>query len=324
MSVIIPVYNGQLFLRRAIDSVISQTYTNKYEVILLDDGSTDNTSNICKEYENHYPFVRYYYHENMGISKTRERAIELAKGDYLCWVDSDDTISSDLLKFTMTKLEETDADICAFSYQGIREDGKITNHLMEDYSLDEWRKRTITGKTTPVWSYISRRELWLNEKSPWQVSKSGEDSFMTMTIFEKAKKIVSISPILYFHIEDNPFSIMHTSSGLGILGGGYAAYLRFNKAIKRYPDVANDVGNKAIRWLIRAYCVSVFLRDLDEGKLEEIRTCILEIRTNLNYISFRNKVKIFLISNRWDNILKFLGKLVYDKVTQRNKKWRKR
>ena len=209
ISVIIPVYNGEKFLRRAIDSVVNQTYTGEYEILLLDDGSTDGTATICKEYAKKYPFVHYHYQFNMGISKTRERAVELARGDYLCWVDADDYVSPDLLKVTLEKLEPIGADICVFSWQARWRDGKLINHIREKSSLKEWRKNVISGGICTVWSYICRRELWENERAPWQVAKCGEDIIKTINIFSKARSIVSVKSILYYYMADNPASITH-------------------------------------------------------------------------------------------------------------------
>ena len=323
VSVIIPVYNGEKFLRRAIDSVVNQSYDGEYEVLLVDDGSKDGTAAICKEYAERFPFVHYFYHDNRGISKTRERAVELAQGEYLCWVDADDYVSSDLLKLVMEKLEEAAPDICAFSYRGICEDGKITDHLMEDFSLKEWRKRSIMGKTTPVWSYISKKELWQNVNAPWEVAKSGEDAFMTVTVFGKAKSIIPVGPILYYHIEDNPDSIMHTVSGLRMLGGGYAFYHRFKIAGKDFPDIADKVGNNALRWLTRAYAVSAYLKDLKEEEREKIRTYILEVADDMKQVNFRNKYRVFLVRHQLNGMIEFLGKISYKGQVRKNNKNRK-
>lgn len=137
VSVIIPVYNGEQFLRRAVGSVLNQSYEGEYEILLVDDGSKDGTAAICKEYAETYDFVHYHYHENMGIAKTRERAVELAQGEYVYFVDADDYISLDLLEKVMEKIEETGADICMLSWRDIFEGGRIVDHVMTERSLVE-------------------------------------------------------------------------------------------------------------------------------------------------------------------------------------------
>lgn len=323
VSIVIPVYNGATYLRRAIDSAINQSYNGKYEVILLDDGSTDETAAICKEYAEKYSFIRYHYQENQGLTRSRENAIELAKGDYICWIDSDDVVSPDLLKITMNKIEETNADICVFSWQGVWESGKTENHLVEDHPVEEWRKRTLVGEANTVWSYICKRELWLNEKAPWQVERSSEDAYMTPILFEKAQKIVAVPDILYYYRQDNPYSIIHTYSGIKLLGSGYVLYKKFKKCLEKYPDILDRVGNDALRLLSRSYCISAYLEDLDEEKRELVRKYCLFVADHMNHVPFRNKYRVFLIRHRINSIIRLMGKLSFKDRNAKNKKVKK-
>lgn len=318
MSVIIPVYNGEKYLRRAIESVVNQTYTGKYELLLIDDGSTDGTATICMEYVLKHPFVHYYYHANMGIFKTRERAAELTCGEYLCWVDSDDYVSPDLLKVAMEKIEETGADICIYSWQGIRQNGDKGNHIRENYTSEEWRKRMLMGEVCTVWSYISKRKLWKKEQMPWQVKLRGEDIIKTISIFNKAHIITSVPSVLYYYTVDNPGSLTHTYSGLELVGAGYALYQLFKISSVEYPDVAANVGLGALKTLIKTYCISSYLDDLTTEQKEEIRSYILEITDKLEQIHFRFAYRIFLIRYRLDWIIKIVGKLGLRKMERNN------
>lgn len=325
VSVIIPVYNGEKYLRRAIESIINQTYTGEYEVLLLDDGSTDGTAAICKEYVEKYPsFVRYHYHDNVGLGRSRERAATLAQGDYLCWVDSDDYVSPDLLKITMQKIKETNADICVFSWQAVQKNGRIINIFMnERQSLSDWKKLTITGNITSVCTYICKKELWNNEQMPWQVWRNGEDSYITPILFKKAKNIVSVPDILYYYFVQNTSSITHTYSGIGLLGIGYCYYLKFKISLENYPEIVDHVGKYALRMLTRAYAVGACLKDLDEEKRELLRTWILYVADHLKNQSFRNRYRVFFIRHRWDHVMAFVGKLSLDKKKRQNKKLQK-
>lgn len=320
VSVIIPVYNGEKYLRRAVDSVLNQSYEGEYEVLLMDDGSKDGTAAICKEYAEKYPFVHYHYHDNMGISKTRERAVELAQGEYLCWVDADDYASPDLLKETMEKLEETGADICVFSWQGVYGDGKTIIHARNERSLDEWRKQTITGELGTVWSYICRRDLWLHETFPWQVSQNGEDAFITIKVFQKAQKVVSVTSVLYYYLHNNSSSITQVYASDRLLGAGFINYQRFKSAQENYPELALQVGKYALRMLTRAYAVATYLKDLDEEKRELLRSYILDVESHLPHPSFRNKYRVFFIKHRWDTLMALVGKMSLDKKKRQSRK----
>lgn len=97
LSVIIPIYNSARYLPQCLDSVIASVSTGNgdIEMILVDDGSTDGCSEICDSYAQKYPFIRCVHQNNAGVSAARNAGLELAKGDYIAWVDSDDTVAED-------------------------------------------------------------------------------------------------------------------------------------------------------------------------------------------------------------------------------------
>lgn len=101
MSVIIPVYNAAQYIQQCIDSILKQTYSD-FELILVDDGSTDSSREICKRCEKQDDRVKYIYKENGGVSSARNEGIRLAKGTYVAFVDSDDILKSDMLKILMS------------------------------------------------------------------------------------------------------------------------------------------------------------------------------------------------------------------------------
>ena len=97
VSVIVPVYNSTAYLRRCVDAILAQTYT-KLEVILVDDGSTDDSLSICQEYEQKDSRVRCFHKENGGSSSARNVGIKEAKGEYICFCDSDDYYEPDIIE----------------------------------------------------------------------------------------------------------------------------------------------------------------------------------------------------------------------------------
>lgn len=113
ISVIIPVYNVEKYLQRCIDSVLAQTYNN-IEVILIDDGSTDSCGKICDEFAGRAPRVRVVHKKNGGLSDARNVGIELAKGEYITFVDSDDFIDLDMIEylFTLAKWANARMSVC--------------------------------------------------------------------------------------------------------------------------------------------------------------------------------------------------------------------
>ena len=110
LSVIIPVYNAEKYLCKCIESLLSQTYTN-LEIILVDDGSKDDSLSICREYEKADSRVKCFHKENGGLSSARNYGLDRATGEYITFVDSDDVISLDFFSSAVNTMAKTNADI---------------------------------------------------------------------------------------------------------------------------------------------------------------------------------------------------------------------
>ncbi len=109
LSVIVPVYNSDNYLKECIESILAQTYSD-YELILVDDGSTDTSGKICDEYASKYEFVTVIHKENGGIANTRKTGYNNSCGRYISYIDSDDTIEPDTFKYMLDKAVKHDAD----------------------------------------------------------------------------------------------------------------------------------------------------------------------------------------------------------------------
>ena len=115
-SVIIPVYNAEGTLRRCLDSLVGQQFSD-YELLLINDGSTDGSDAICREYANTYSCVRYFAKENGGVSSARNLGLEQAEGEYILFVDSDDYVSQDYFALLSHTLESNAVDLLMFGYR---------------------------------------------------------------------------------------------------------------------------------------------------------------------------------------------------------------
>ena len=123
ISFLVPVYNVENYIEKCINSILSQKGAD-FEIVLLDDGSTDNSGEICDAYAKEYPdIVRVIHKENEGLLLTRRRGFKEAKGDYVACVDSDDYISSDYLQTVVMALEEYNCDMLMFDYESFYPDG---------------------------------------------------------------------------------------------------------------------------------------------------------------------------------------------------------
>lgn len=123
ISVILPVYNVAPYLAQCLTSILTQTYTN-LEVILIDDGSTDHSAQICRQFTSD-PRVQFYQHANRGLARTRNRGLKLAHGDYLSFVDSDDWLAPDTYATLLASCHTTGADIAVCGRYLTTETGKV-------------------------------------------------------------------------------------------------------------------------------------------------------------------------------------------------------
>ena len=113
ISIIVPVYNVEQFLARCIDSIRAQTYRN-IEILLIDDGSTDNSGRVCDEYAKQDGRIKVYHKPNGGVSSARNYGLDRATGKYIGFVDSDDFIAPDMYEYLIQLIKDTNAEICQF------------------------------------------------------------------------------------------------------------------------------------------------------------------------------------------------------------------
>ena len=141
ISIIVPIYNVENYLRQCLDSIVAQTYQN-FECLLINDGSTDNSADICREYvEKDYRF-RYFEKENGGVSSARNLGIECSGGAYVTFIDSDDWVDSDYLEVLYTTLLKEGADITVSTYKqfNIKDNCFYFHAFQRGYD-----KKTFTG-----------------------------------------------------------------------------------------------------------------------------------------------------------------------------------
>ena len=157
-SVIVPIYNIEKYLRRCIDSVLAQSFTD-YELILVDDGSPDNCKNICDEYAAKDARIKVIHKENGGLVSARQAGISMASGDYVFHLDGDDAILPDALESAYKIICDTNADIVSFSYKTCV-DGKIGDVVDDLIEEGLYNKADMEEKLYPnLLSLCSYRRL---------------------------------------------------------------------------------------------------------------------------------------------------------------------
>ena len=202
ISVIIPAYNVEKYIKACLDSIIIQTYSN-FEVIVINDGSTDQTKKMLNEYESN-PKIRIFSQENGGLSAARNQGLKLANGELVCFVDSDDSVKSDYLeKLVAPFIEDVDVDITVCGYQE-KFENSVINHVLKSQKITG-RKATedllIKQQDFNVlaWNKLYRKSLFSDYKIEYPVRQIHEDNLTTYKLFFHAQKIVYISDELYVY-----------------------------------------------------------------------------------------------------------------------------
>lgn len=216
ISLIIPIYKVEDYLSRCIDSILRQTYVN-LEVILVDDGSPDSCGQICDEYARKDARIRVIHKKNGGLSDARNAALDIAQGEYITFIDSDDWINIEYVKKLYELISNTNSDIavCNFirtseeklSYSDFKEEIHVFSNLeaLEQLTGKFYEQLVIAcGK-------LYKKGLFKTIRFP--VGKLHEDEFITYKLIYKAKKIVlTTAQLLYYWQRED--SIMGASSSL--------------------------------------------------------------------------------------------------------------
>ena len=217
ITVIVPVYNVENYLRKCLDSIIAQTYKN-LEIIVVNDGSTDASGEICKEFAEIDHRIIYIEQENAGLSATRNTGLENMSGDYVTFVDSDDWIEQDYVETLYKKIVEYQADIAVGNYYSFNEsEGMFYFHILGDsyyekvydnvsifenlYESQEMKSFALIS----AWGKLYKVGLF--EQLRFDIGKLGEDGYLNQKIYLLAEKIVYIHKGIYsYRIRNNSLS----------------------------------------------------------------------------------------------------------------------
>ena len=207
VTVVVPVYNVSGYIRQCLDSLINQTLTD-IEIIVVDDGSTDDSGRICDEYAKKDPRIFVIHKNNEGLACARNDAIDMASAPYVMFVDSDDWAEPGFCEISYKAAVEHDADIVLFTYNSIWHSGK-EERVDLPYRLGEMSEEDALDYNlhfvAAVWAGIYRKALF--EKNKYPSGKLYEDEWITHKLIRMAKKIYLIDQALYNYREDRPGSI---------------------------------------------------------------------------------------------------------------------
>lgn len=216
VSIIVPVYQVEKYIRQCVDSILAQTFRD-FELILVDDGSRDMSGEICDEYANADTRVKVIHTENVRAAEARNKGINLASGNYLMFIDSDDYISSEMVEILYRNIQKENVDIVACNYRYIFGDDEnkdfSTNFVAETLSGKDvfyHRKNERNyGYWTVVWNKLYKKEVF--KKLRFRTGKYYEDEFFANDMYRMNINIATITDCLYFY-RQHDCSTMKTKS----------------------------------------------------------------------------------------------------------------
>lgn len=220
ISILMPVYNSQDYLKDTVQDVINQSYKD-WELILVDDGSKDNSKDICIELQNLDSRIRVISKENEGVSSTRNTALDNANGKYIAFIDSDDSVHKDYLKILLSSIEKSKGQlaVCGFKERKISGNGQVEDlsrvfYPNEVINIEDMKDLIMdfgnSGLLNPLWNKLYSREIIEKNNMRFKEEvETGEDFIFNLQYFRKIKKICFFYGELYYYIRRNNNSITH-------------------------------------------------------------------------------------------------------------------
>lgn len=206
VSIVIPVYNVSKYLPDCMKSILAQK-VNSMEIILVDDGSTDNSGDLCDQYAEKYSYIKAIHQKNAGLSAARNTGIEVAEGDFITFVDSDDMLAPNFICTALELAEKYRADFIVFSNVRCEAEAQWEQKLLiadepkvsiYNERIQKMQKFLIGAEIgTMAWAKVYRRELFDTIRYP--LGKYHEDVFTTYKVVDKAKCIVATSQVGYIY-----------------------------------------------------------------------------------------------------------------------------
>lgn len=234
ISVIVPVYKTEKYLRRCVNSILNQDYQD-LEIILVDDGSPDRSGVLCDEIARENEKIKVIHKVNGGLSSARNAGLDAASGRYVCFVDSDDYIAKDYVSSMHELSVQYDADLVKVDYIEVDTNsytGKLKKGSAVFYEGEQVEKTYLELRVDSACVFLYQKELIADTRFP--VGKTSEDIPFNFQIFRKAQRFVYLPEGKYFYYH-NPESISN-----GPLDKNYMNYLLFRKEIYDYYQANGD------------------------------------------------------------------------------------
>lgn len=332
ISIIVPVYNVEKYIRECIDSIIKQTYHN-IELILIDDGSTDNSAKICDEYATKDKRIKVIHKENRGVSSARNIGLDNANGQYITFIDSDDYVKNNYCEELLKNLKDKNADCVACGYNRIYKNKEEKVVSKNAYALDSlgFLQNIMSIQNglgfchMKLWKKSSIMDIRFDE-----TLKVGEDSFFNMKVSQNIKKFYMLNQALYcYRFNENSVVRKYDENYV-------KKYLESMQLSKKYIEehykdneiLLKKMNNYIVYHVLLVivnYCTNPNKKLNNKNQLKEIKkVCNIqefkEAIKNSDYegFSFTRKVTLFTLKYKLYLITLLIGKIRQIQFKKRN------
>lgn len=315
VSVIIPAYNAEKYLKECLDSVVNQTHKN-VELIIVNDGSKDATKDILEEYKSKYSNVQVIHTENGGVSRARNIGLEYANGDYIMFLDSDDLLVANAIEILKSDLKDNNADIAGGMMNSEVSDSEIS---IEGTKATVWNGMEAIEKSLEdnPYTYSSCAKLFkrqvLDEIRFIEGRKIHEDSYFVFCSLMNQPTVVVRDAYIYKY-RSNENSASHAAFSEKYFDILYFAEEKWKTIEEKYPQLLDKAKNMLVKSNIAM--LQCLLNTKDKRYKKDIKTCIQTVKQYKNYFipafpGDRKRFKI-IICNLY-GIFKWLYQLKYSK-----------
>lgn len=309
VSIIIPVYNAEKYLKDSVDSAIKQTFQD-FELIIVDDGSCDNSLGICTEFAGRDARIRVFSQTNQGVSAARNKGMEYANGEYIVFIDADDRMHPEMLETLVKSCEEAHADIAICGVLTCEENDSVPSELdratiMEVLSPDEALRLFLRGEMigSGVWNKLFRKNLIANIK--FCVGKRmNEDKYFLFEALLQMSKAVFCREQLYFYFVRQD-SATHKSFSDRWFDNLYFAKRIYDTVLEQFPNLEKEARfcmiqteYSLLRMMVKTHAYSEYDSEY-RGLVYDIRkTKIIDI---LKW--YRNSTKLGMGIIKWNEYM---------------------
>ncbi|MBQ8830080.1 MAG: glycosyltransferase [Oscillospiraceae bacterium] len=313
ISIIIPVYNTKHYLESCVESILKQTYRD-FEIIFVDDGSTDGSAEILDTFAEKDERIRVIHQVNAGVSSARNRGINEARGDYLSFVDSDDTLEPDMYETLIGLIEQYDVSIAHCSYNRVENNkvkrvgnsGKVYVQTREE-ALDCF----ISGRlfVGSCWTKLYAKELFNDVRFSADI-KTSEDMLVNFQIFGKVDTSVFYDVCKYNYLISDTSSCINTPAMRR--ARDLLSVNRRMLEINVCDSLKTKLERRVLSALLSCYKATIYMQDVDKKEQQKLALEIKSMRERGTDVSFKSKF-VYAMMRYCPRVYKFAYK-IYDRV----------